>query len=85
MFFPLSPADLKTFIAARERSILFLSNDSHLLRVADQEDVLALDMYDVFRILYTKEALTEETARNILSGMEEEDNAVFTDKGRIFK
>lgn len=84
-YFPLSTADLKTFIAARERDILLLSNDAHLLEVADQEEVLAFDIYDIFRLLYTAQVLAEPEARAVLAAMEAADHLVLPDKDRIFQ
>lgn len=84
-FQTISKADLRTLILAKERNLPILSNDSRLLELADQDDVLALDIYDVLKILFKKEKLTEKEVRDVLSEMEERDNAVFKAKESIFE
>lgn len=80
----ISKADLRTLIIGKKRGVPILSNDRKLLDLADREGILALDIYDVFKKLFTEDMLTEEESRSILSEMEEKDNAIFRDKENIF-
>lgn len=84
-YLTISKADLKTLVMAAERNLLMLSNDGKPLELADQEGVLALDIYDIFKILFRKDQLSEKEIRRILSEMEERNNAFFKDKERIFE
>lgn len=84
-YFPLSKADLRSLILAKEREIPLLSNDSHLLKMADEEDIIALDIYDIFKIIYREKILPKKKIKSILSKMEEKDNAIFKDKEEIFQ
>ena len=62
-----------------------LSNDTRLLDFAEDADVLALDIYDIFKLLYEREKLSKKDIKNILNDMEEKDNTTFKDKEKIFK
>lgn len=84
-YFLLSKADLRTLILAEKRNLPLLSNDKHLLKKADKEKVLALDIYDIFKIIYREEILSEQKVRETLAGMEEKDNAQFKEKKKIFE
>lgn len=84
-YLTISKADLKTLVIASERSFPILSNDGKLLELADEEGILALDIYDVFKILFRKNRLSEKEIREILSEMEKEDNAFFKNKEIIFE
>jgi predicted nucleic acid-binding protein len=82
-FLPLSKADLKTFVAANEREILLLSNDSHLLEVSDQEQVLALDIYEILEILYQKNKIDREQIQKIGKQVKQKDNLDLPDLDKI--
>lgn len=82
-FLPLSKADLKTFVASKKREILLLSNDSHLLEVSDQEEVLALDIYDILEILYQKNKIDREKIQEIGNQVKQEDNLDLPDLDKI--
>jgi predicted nucleic acid-binding protein len=82
-FLPLSKADLKTFVAANEREILLLSNDSHLLEVSDQKQVLALDIYDTLEILYQKNKIDREQTQEIGKQVKQKDNLDLPDLDKI--
>ncbi len=82
-FLPLSKADLKTFIAAEEREILLLSNDSHLLEVSDQKHVLALDIYNILEVLYQKNKLDRSQIKEIGKQVKRKDNLDLPDLDKI--
>ncbi len=84
-FLTISKADLRTLIIGKERDLPILSNDGRLLEFADQEKILALDIYDVFKILFRDNVLTKEEVKTILAEMEEKDKTKFKDKEKIFK
>ena len=83
-FFTISKADLRTLIIGKERDIPILSNDRRLLELADKKSLLALDIYDIFKLLFGNKILTEENIRDITTMMEEKDNTKFKDKEKIF-
>jgi len=83
-FLTISKADLRTLIIGKSRGIPLLSNDRLLLQFADKEGVLALDIYDIFKLIFKNEILSEEEIRDILTIMEEKDNTRFKDKEKIF-
>lgn len=83
-FLTISKADLRTLIIGKERDLPILSNDGRLLELADQEKILALDIYEVFKILFRDDVLTEEEVKTILAEMEEKDKTKFKDKEKIF-
>lgn len=84
-FLTISKADLRTLIIGKIRDIPILSNDRLLLQLADKEGVLALDMYDIFKLIFKKEILLEKEIRDILIMMEEKDKTNFKDKEKIFE
>lgn len=84
-FLPLSKADLKTFTKAQNREILLISNESHLLEVSVQEKVLALDIYDILKIMYTKETLSKQEIIELAKEIEEKDNLKLPDLDKIWK
>ncbi|MFP4608169.1 MAG: hypothetical protein ACOCTR_05145 [Candidatus Natronoplasma sp.] len=84
-FLTISKADLRTLIIAKERNLPILSNDKRLLKFAEEEELLALDIYDIFQILFKKEILTEKDIRDIIFKMEEKDKTNFKDKEKIFQ
>lgn len=84
-YFPLSKADLRTLVLAEMRNLPLLSNDKHLLRMAEERKTLALDIYDVFRIHHNEETLTKKEIKKVLTEMEDRDNAVFKDREKIFE
>ncbi len=84
-FLTISKADLRTLIIGEKRDIPILSNDKRLLDFAEDADVLALDIYDIFKLLYQREKLSKEDIKNILNYMEERDNTTFKDKEKIFR
>lgn len=84
-YFPLSKADLRTLILADSRELPVLSNDKHLLKLAEERKILALDTYDVLRIHLNEETLTGKEVEKVLTEMEEKDNAEFKDREKIFE
>lgn len=84
-FLTISKADLRTLIIGEKRDMPILSNDKRLLELAEDVDVLALDIYDIFKLLYEREKLSKEDIKNILNYMEERDNTTFKDKEKIFR
>ena len=84
-FLTISKADLRTLIIGEKRDMPILSNDTRLLDFAEDADVLALDIYDIFKLLYEREKLSKKDIKNILNDMEEKDNTTFKDKEKIFK
>lgn len=84
-FLTISKADLRTLIIGEKRDIPILSNDKRLLDFAEDADVLALDIYDIFKLLYEREKLSKKDIKNTLNDMEEKDNTTFKDKEKIFK
>ncbi|MFB6089320.1 MAG: hypothetical protein ABEK36_06080 [Candidatus Aenigmatarchaeota archaeon] len=84
-YFPLSNADLESLIIARENNYPLLSNDYALLQKSTEESILALDIYDLFRILYVNDTISEEKINHILDEIEEADFTVFKERDRIFE
>lgn len=84
-FLTISKADLRTLIIGEKRDIPILSNDKRLLHLAEQQSVLALDIYDIFKLIFDRNILNEEDIREILIMMEEKDNTRFKDKEKIFE
>ena len=84
-FLTISKADLRTLIIGEKRDMPILSNDTRLLDFAEDADVLALDIYDIFKLLYEREKLSKKDIKNTLNDMEEKDNTTFKDKEKIFK
>lgn len=84
-FLTISKADLRTLIIGEKRDIPILSNDKRLLHLAEKQSVLALDIYDIFKLIFDRNILNEEDIREILIMMEEKDNTRFKDKEKIFE
>lgn len=84
-YLSLSNADIANLVIAKERNHPLISNDSVLLKKAESRSVLALDMFDLFRILFIREELSFSQINSILNKIEDKDNTNFKDRDEIFK
>lgn len=84
-YYSLSNSDLASLILARERNLILLSNDYQLLKKAENENVLAIDIYDILRILYKRQKIKKQEVNRSLDKIEKEDNTLFKNRDRIFE